>query len=231
MRSTLKVCFVAAALVALALPTMAGSISGTVIYEGKVPKLPAIKMAADPGCAKKHATAPQSEMLVLGDGNTMGNIFVQVNGVPGSHTAPSTAAVIDQDGCQYKPHVLGVMKGQKLTIKNSDGLLHNVHALPKVNKEFNMAMPGSRTEADVTFNEAEEMFKIKCDVHPWMNAYVAVVDHPYYAVTGPDGSFTLENLPPGTYTIEAWHEKYDVMEQTITIGDNETKALEFTYES
>lgn len=220
MRSTLRVCSITAILLALALPALAGSVSGTVTYDGAVPKLPAIKMDADPGCAKKHATAPTSEMLVLGSGNTMGNIFVQIKGIPAKdYPAPSTAAVIDQHGCQYVPHVLGVMKGQKVTIKNSDGLLHNVHALPKVNKEFNMAMPGSRTETEVTFSEAEEMFKIKCDVHPWMASYVAVMSHPYFAVTGEDGKFSIPNVPAGTYTVEAWHEKLGTQTGSVTVGD------------
>jgi hypothetical protein len=120
------------------------------------------------------------------------------------------------------------MKGQKLTIKNSDGLLHNVHALPKVNKEFNMAMPGSRTETEVVFSEAEEMFKIKCDVHPWMSSYVAVMSHPFFDVTGPDGKFSIENVPAGTYEVEVWHEKLNTKTGSVTVGDGNS-TVDFTF--
>jgi len=215
----------------LAAPALAGAIEGTVRFEGAVPKLRTVKMDADPGCAKKHSTPMQSEMLVLGDGNTMGNIFIRVkSGLPQKdYPAPTTPAVIDQDGCHYIPHVLGVMKGQEITIKNSDGLLHNVHALPKVNKTFNMAMPASRTEAVVTFSEEESMFKIKCDVHPWMVAYVQVMPHPFFAVTGKDGKFKIDGLSAGTYEVEVWHEKLKTKSSTVTIAGDENKTADFSF--
>lgn len=202
-------------------PTGSASIRGTVRFEGEAPPERPVKMDADPGCAKKHSTPPPSEALVLGENNGMSHVLVRVSGgLPGgSYPPPSEAAVLDQDGCRYVPHVLGVMKGQPIKVLNSDGLLHNVHALPKVNKEFNMAMPGSRTETEVTFSEAEEMFKIKCDVHPWMASYVAVMSHPYFAVTGEDGKFSIPNVPAGTYTVEAWHEKLGTQTGSVTVGD------------
>jgi plastocyanin len=209
---------------------MAGTVSGTIKYEGAVPKLKPVQMGADPGCAAKHSTPPQSELLVLGEGNTMGNIFVRVkSGLPSKkYPAPSEAAVLDQEGCRYDPHVLGVMVGQKLRILNSDGLMHNVHALPEINKQFNMAMPKSRTEAIHTFTKAEGMFKIKCDVHPWMGAWVAVVPHPFFDVTGVDGKYTISNLPAGTYEIEIWHERLEKQTQKVTVGDSDTTTLDFT---
>jgi plastocyanin len=215
----------------LAAPALAGAIEGTIRYEGKVPKLRPISMDADPGCAKKHSTPMQSEMLVLGDGNTMGNIFIRVkSGLSKTdYPTPSTAVVIDQNGCRYVPHVLGVMVGQEITIKNSDGLLHNVHALPKVNKSFNMAMPASRTEAVVTFSEEESMFKIKCDVHPWMAAYVQVMPHPFFGVTGKDGKFKIDGLPAGTYEVEVWHEKLKTKSSTVTIAGDENKTADFSF--
>ena len=175
----------------IAAPALAGSITGTVKYDGKVPKLRPIQMGADPGCSKKHDTPPKSEILVLGDGNMLANVFVRVkSGAPAkAYPAPSEPLIIDQNGCRYAPHVAGVLKGQKIKILNSDGLLHNVHALPKVNKSFNKAMPASVTETEVTFTEVEDMFKIKCDVHPWMSAYVQVMAHPFFDVTTTDGKF------------------------------------------
>ena len=211
--------------------TVAGSVTGSVKYEGTVPKLRSIRMEADPGCAKKHASPAKSEVLVLGDGNTMGNVFVRVkSGVPTKdYPAPKEPVVIDQEGCRYIPHVLGVMAGQPLKILNSDGLLHNIHALPKVNKSFNMAMPASRKEADATFTKEEFMFKIKCDVHPWMGAWIAVMTHPFFDVTATDGKFDIGNLPPGTYEIEAWHEKLKTKTVSVTISGDESQTVDFAF--
>ena len=209
---------------------MAGNVSGPIKYEGAVPKLKPVQLGADPGCAAKHSSAPKSEVLVLGEGNTMGNIFVKVkSGLPEKqYSPPSEPAVLDQQGCRYVPHVLGVMVGQEIKILNSDGLMHNVHALPETNKQFNMAMPKSRTEATHTFTKAEGMFKIKCDVHPWMGAWVSVMTHPFFDVTGVDGKYTIKNLPAGSYEIEIWHEKLGKRTQKVTVGDSDTKTLDFT---
>ena len=140
----------------------AATISGTVKYDGSVPKLRPIAMDADPDCAKKHSGPVPSEMLVLGDGNTLGNIFVTItSGLPDKQwPTPKEPVVLDQKGCRYIPHVTGVMVNQPMRIQNSDGILHNVHALPKVNKQFNIAMPASRTEAVETFTKTEGMFVI-----------------------------------------------------------------------
>jgi plastocyanin len=215
----------------LAAPVLAGSVSGTIKYDGKVPALKPVAMDADPGCAKKHSTPPANEVLVLGEGSTLANIFVRVTSglAKKDHPAPAEPVVLDQDGCRYKPHVLGVMVGQKLKILNSDGLLHNVHALPAVNKSFNMAMPASRTEAEAVFTQEEPMFKIKCDVHPWMGAWVSVMSHPFFDVTATDGKFKIDNLPAGTFGIEAWHEKLGTKSSSVTIGADETKTVDFTF--
>jgi plastocyanin len=206
------------------------TISGTITYSGKVPELKPINMGADPGCAAKHRDPAVSEALVLGPGNTVGNVLVHVkSGLPQrSGPVPAEPVVMDQEGCRYKPHVMGVMVGQAFKILNSDGLLHNVHALPQANREFNMAMPASRTEAEERFTKREEPFKIKCDVHPWMNAYVAVFEHPYYTVTLPDGKFSIASLPAGTYEIEVWHERLPAQTASVTVGGGESKTQDFT---
>jgi len=210
---------------------LAGGVAGTVKYDGAVPKLRPIKMDADPGCAKKHSGPVTPEVLVLGEGNTMANIFVHVTGgLPSKqHSTPSEAVTIDQNGCTYVPHVLGIMVGQKLEILNSDGLLHNVHALPKVNKGFNRAMPGSVGSAEYSFDKPESMFKIKCDVHPWMGAYVAVMEHPYFSVTGTDGKFGIDGLPAGTYEVEAWHERLGTQTFKVTIAGDETQTQDVVF--
>ena len=208
---------------------LAGTITGTVKFDGTAPKrLRQLKMDADPKCAKKHSGPVMSEMLVLGDGNTMGNIFIRVKGVPGNHSAPSEPTVMDQNGCMYVPHVMGVMVGQKFLIKNSDGLLHNVHSLAKINQSFNRAMPGAVTEAEFSFDKEEVMFKIKCDVHPWMSAYVGVMTHPFYDVTGKDGKFEIKGVPAGTYEVEVWHERLGTKTASVTVGDSDTQTLDFS---
>ena len=137
--------------------------------------------------------------------------------------------MLDQNGCLYTPHVIGLMVNQKFKILNSDGLLHNVHSLPKINTGFNRAMPATVKEAEFTFSKPEFMFKVKCDVHPWMGAWIAVMDNPYFAVTGPDGKFTIDNLPPGTYEIEVWQEKLKTLSTSVTIAGDEAQTADFTF--
>ena len=203
---------------------LAGSITGTVKFDGTPPKLRPLKMDADPGCAKKHSSAVMPEVLVLGEGQTMANIFVRIKNAPGTHSAPSETVVMDQKGCKYIPHVMGVMVGQKFVVKNSDGLLHNVHSLPKKNQSFNRAMPAAVTEFEYTFDKEEFMFKIKCDVHPWMNAWVGVMTHPYFDVTGTDGKFEIKNVPAGSYEVEIWHERLGTKTANVTVGDGAANA-------
>ena len=210
----------------------AGSITGTITLNGTAPKLNPIAMEADPTCAKKHSGPVPSEALVLGAGNTMGNIMVYVTkGLPAGKTwpAPTTPVVLDQNGCQYKPHVMGIMVGQPYKIINSDGILHNVHALPKLNTPFNKPMPATVKEATVTFPKPEANFPIKCDVHPWMSASLAVFTHPFFSVTGTDGKFTISGLDPGTYEITAWQEKLGTQTASVTVSGTDTKAQNFKF--
>ena len=203
------------------------TVTGTITYDGKIPNLKPLAMDADPACASKHSAPVANEALKLGSGNTMGNIIVSVkSGLPAGKTypAPTEAFVMDQSGCQYKPHVLGVMVGQPLKVLNSDGLLHNVHALPATNSSFNRAMPATSTEFVHTFEKAEAPFRVKCDVHPWMGAWIGVFDHPYFAVTDVDGKFTIDGLPAGTYEVVAWHEKLPSQTSKVTVADGAAKA-------
>jgi len=226
----------AAGLVAISLwpafAIAASSVTGTVTFDGKPPALKPLAMDADPACAKKHSGPVANEMLVLGSGNTMGNIMVWVSkGLPAGKTwpVPSAPVVLDQNGCQYKPHVMGIMVGQTYKILNSDGVLHNVHTLPKVNPAFNRAMPPTLKEATTKFDKEEAIFHIKCDVHPWMSAYVAVFTHPFFSVTSPDGKFTIPNLPAGTYEITAWHERLGTQTATVTVSGTDTKTQNFKF--
>jgi plastocyanin len=210
----------------------ASSVTGVITFNGTAPKLGPLAMDADPACAKKHSTPAPSEMLVLGSGNTMGNIIVWVSkGLPAGKTypAPATPVVMDQNGCQYKPHAMGIMVGQAYKILNSDGILHNVHSLPNVNSQFNKPMPATLKEATTKFDKPEPIFKIKCDVHPWMIAYIGVFTHPFYAVTAADGKFTISGLEPGTYEITAWHERLGTQVASVTVAANETKTQNFKF--
>jgi plastocyanin len=213
-------------------PTGTAAIAGTVKYEGAVPTLKPLSMDADPNCAKKHSGPVASEVLVLGDGQTLGNVFVRVkSGLPAGATyaPPSEPVTLDQQGCHYVPHVLGVMVNQKVKILNSDALLHNIHALPKENAQFNMAMPANRTEAEQTFSREEFMVPVKCDVHPWMQGYIGVSSHPFFAVTGKEGTYEIKNLPAGTYELEFWHERLGTKTATVTVGEGARGTGDMTF--
>ncbi len=211
------------------------TVKGTVKFTGEAPKARAIDMeGADAKCAELHGgERVKPEAVIVNDNGTLRNVFVWVTkGAEGwSFPLPDEQAVLDQKGCMYEPHVQGMRVGQTLAVKTSDPTAHNVHGYGKANRPFNRSQPAGAADVVMTMkrDEASPPMKVKCDIHPWMNAFIAVVPHPYYAVTGPDGSFELAKLPPGTYTIQAWHEQYDAIEQTVTIGDNETSTLDFSY--
>ena len=209
-------------------PATAANITGTVTLEGAAPKPEPIKMNADPVCMRE-GKGTSTEFFVTGEGNTLQNVFVYVKDGLGNRTftAPSTAVVLDQKGCHYRPHVFGIMVGQALEVVNSDPTLHNIHALPKSNQEFNTGQPIQGMKFNHTFTAKEVMVPFKCDVHGWMNAYAGVLDHPFFATTDASGKFEIKGLPPGDYTIEAWHEKLGAHEQKITVGAKETKEANF----
>jgi plastocyanin len=208
-----------------------GSIVGTVTFKGTAPHSRLIHMDADPVCYAVNKGNVKSPALILGDNNTLGNVFVYIKSglAKTNYPAPSTDAVISQAGCNYDPHVLGVMAGQKVKFLNPDGTLHNVHVMSKINPEFNASMPDFRKEMEVSFDKPEFMFPVRCDVHPWMQAWVSVMSHPFFAVTGPDGKFDIKNIPAGTYVIEAWHEKLESRTATVTVTDNSAQKADFTF--
>ena len=204
------------------------SVAGTVTYANGDPDTK-INMNADPVCQGLHSDAVHTEKVVAADGN-LANVFVYVKeGVSGSYSPPAEAALLDQKGCLYLPHVTGVQVGQKMIIRNSDETLHNVHAMPSQNKEFNMGQPFQGMELEKTFDTAEVMIPVKCDVHPWMKSYIGVLDHPYFAVSGADGGFSIGNLPAGDYVLEAWHEELGTKTQSVTVGDGESVEVSFDF--
>jgi plastocyanin len=212
----------------------AGDVKGVAMLDGAAPKNEAIKMNADPVCVKANTTPQAQETyMVSADGKNLGNVFVYVKDGLGNYAydAPTGSVTIDQMGCRYHPHVFGIRVGQTLEIKNSDPTLHNIHALPMGNKEFNTGQPIQGMITKHTFDNKEVMVPFKCDVHGWMNAYVGVLDHPFFAVTDKDGKFSLKGLPPGTYTIEAWHEKGGRQTAMVTLGAKDTKEANFTFKA
>jgi plastocyanin len=223
----------AAATPAAAAPVVAdaATLSGTVKFAGTAPKAAAIQMSADPYCQSQHPNGQgaEDEEVVVGAGGELANVLVYVKNAPNG-AMPSAPATIDQKGCRYYPHVQAVMVGQQIQIKNDDATLHNIHAMPAVNTAFNEGQPVQGMVANKKFDKVEMTpFRIKCDVHGWMKSFMAVMPHPYFSVSKMDGAFSIPNLPPGTYTIVAWHEKYGQQEQQVTVGPKETKQIAFSF--
>ena len=229
--STAATTTAATAPAAAAVSADAATLTGLVKFEGAAPKMGNIQMSADPYCQSQHGGTPATdEDVVAGPGGELANVFVYIKDIKGNFPAPSTPVVIDQKGCQYHPHVNAVMVGQTLQIKNDDATLHNVHAMPVVNSQFNEGQPVQGMTSEKHLDKPEMTpFKIKCDVHGWMKSYMAVMPHPFYSVSQANGTFTISNLPPGQYTVVAWHEKYGQQEQQVTVGAKESKALNFTF--
>jgi len=212
-------------------PATAASLSGKIRYMGPAPKPARIRMDAEPTCEHEHKEPVYSEEIELGADGALRNAFVFVKaGLPaGKFAVPSQPVVLDQKGCLYHPHVVGVMTGQEIQVKNSDSTTHNIHPLPTANREWNKSQaPGAEPLVE-SFAREEIAIPVKCNVHPWMKSYIAVLKHPYFAVTGQDGSFKIGNLPPGQYTIEVWHEKLGTMDKQVTVGASESGTVDFEY--
>jgi hypothetical protein len=212
-------------------PTGNATVSGVIHFTGQAPANPKIDMSQESACASKYTTPPTDPQFVV-NGGKLGNVFVYVkSGLPSGATypTPTESVEIDQNGCLYHPRVFGVMTNQKILIKNSDNVLHNIKALPKDNRPFNISQPQAGMTSTRTFTTPEVMVPLECNVHGWMHAWVGVLPHPFYSTSGQDGSFTIKNLPAGTYTIEAWHEKLGTQTQSVTVGAGETKTADFTF--
>jgi plastocyanin len=186
-------------------------------------------MDADPACVGMHPEPVHTEKIVVAEGKLANALVYVKEGVSGTYPVPAEKPMLDQNGCQYIPHVSAVQVGQTFVIRNSDETLHNVHALPSANAEFNNGQPFQGMELEHTFDKVEVVVPFKCDVHPWMSSYMAVLDHPFHAVTGADGSFAIEGLPPGDYVVEAWHEELGTKTMSVSVAADAAAEASFDF--
>jgi plastocyanin len=209
----------------------AGTVTGKVTYTGTPAKQKPIDMSKEPSCAKQHATPITGETVVTGPNNALENVVVYISaGANDEGKVPSQAVSYDQKGCQYVPHVLAMHTGQELKISNDDQTSHNIHPLAKVNQEWNKSQPPG-TPPIVQKYEKEEFISVKCNIHPWMHGYFVVLKTNHYDVSKSGGEFKLPDLPPGKYTITAWHEDYGTQTADVTITGNESKDVNFTFKA
>lgn len=207
-----------------------GTVTGKVTYEGTPAKMKPIDMSKEPSCQKMYPTPPFAETVVTSSGNTLENVVVYVSAGATDEAAPSKAATFTQKGCRYIPHILAFQVNQEFKIINEDQTSHNIHPLPKLNREWNKSQPAGTPAISEKYDKAE-FIPVKCNVHPWMHGNFAVLKNSHYAVTGDGGTFTLPSLPPGKYTITAWHESYGEQSQEVTITGNETKPVNFVFKA
>jgi len=208
----------------------AATITGKVTYTGTPPEQKAIDMAKEPSCAEQYQTPPKQEKVVTGSDNTLGNVVVYISaGEKDEKAAPEQAVVLQQKGCRYHPHILVLQVNQELKITNDDHVNHNIHPLAKTNPEWNRLQPPHTVISD-TYHK-EEFIHVKCDIHAWMNGVFAVLKTTHYSVTSADGNFSLPDLPPGNYTITAWHETFGTQTQEVSVTGDETKTISFTFKA
>jgi plastocyanin len=209
----------------------AGTVSGKATYTGTPAKPKTIDMSKEPVCAKIHTTPVKTENVVTGPNNALANVVVYISaGAPDEGEVPSQAVTFEQKGCQYIPHVLAMHTGQELKVVNADQTSHNIHPLAKINREWNKSQPPGTPPITEQYDKPE-FIPVKCNVHPWMRGYFAVLNTNHYDVTKDDGSFKLPNLPPGKYTLTAWHEDYGTQTADVTITGDETKDVNFTFKA
>lgn len=212
-------------------PATAGTVAGRVVFSGQAPTPPVLKVDTDPGCTANGATVIDETLLVDTTGGVK-NAFVYVKSGLEAYAfdaPPAEPVLVDNNGCRYEPHVFGVRAGQPVNVRNSDPTLHNVNAIANANQEFNLSLPARGMTITETFTAQEIGIPFKCHVHPWMTSYGHVVAHPYFAVTDASGRFTLPNVPPGTYTLEVWHEKLGRLQKQITIEPRQPADAAFTF--
>ncbi len=206
------------------------ALTGKVNFEGTPPAPKPINFGAERQCAIMHGDKmPVDESVVINANQTVKWALVYVKDATGEYQAPETPVEMDQNGCVFSPHAIAVMKNQKIVYKNGDPVLHNVRANCKLNKAFNIAQPIQGMKTTKSFAEEEIGIQLRCDVHFWMAAYVHVLGHPFFAVTGDEGTFSIQGLPAGTYTVEVWHEKMGTQTASVTVADGESKTQDFTY--
>ena len=213
-------------------PSTVATVTGQVVLDGTPPAAEVIRLDSDPKCLTlTHGEERRTEYVVVGTGNGLRNAFVYVKeGLPARlYPIPSNPVVLDQQQCRYVPRVLGMQVGQQLVIRNSDPLLHNVRAEGQINQPFDVGTPIQGMEIKRTFSTREIMVPLKCNVHAWMSAYVGVLEHPFFAVTDDSGRFSIAQLPPGSYTIEVWHERLGTQTQQVTVAARDAKDMTFTY--
>jgi hypothetical protein len=212
-------------------PATAAQVTGTVTFEGNPPHFSPIDMSASPACVKANSAPVVPPVVVTGAHNALANVVVFVKSGLGRYrySAPQTPVTLDQKGCMYAPHVVALMVGQPFEIANSDPTIHDIHPMLRNNAPFSLSeLPGRPAEKTV-FQDPDFAVSVGCMIHPWMQAYLFIFDQPYFAVTTKDGTFSLKNLPPGTYTIEAWHEPNQVVDQTVVLGPKDSKTISFTF--
>jgi plastocyanin/predicted small lipoprotein YifL len=207
-------------------PATAATVAGTVKFDGPAPKAAKIDMSQDANCKGSNT----AENVVVADGD-LANVFVYVKEGLGNHTfaIPSDPVMLDQSGCKYHPHVLGVMAGQTVKIANSDPTTHNIHPTPKDNREWNESQAPQAPALDKTFAREEIMVPVKCNQHPWMRMFLSVTKSPFYAVTGTNGKFEIKGLPPGDYTLAFVHEKLGEQDLRVTLGPKESKTVNVSF--
>jgi hypothetical protein len=212
-------------------PSTAGVVSGKVLFTGKAPAAKKVEMDEDPQCNKLHSTPVLDQAIAVNKNRTLANVFVYIKGgLEGKKFAPpSTPAVIDQKGCWFVPRVLGMQTGQQFDVTNSDPVTHNIHPRAHANREWNQSQAAGSPPLERKFMQPEIMIRVKCNIHGWMHAFIGVVDHPYFAVTGGNGAFELKNLPPGDYTIAAWQEELGEAVQRITVSPLGKAEVSFTF--
>jgi plastocyanin len=209
------------------------AVMGRVSFKGTAPVMRPLVMDSEPSCASKHTGKVFPQTVVVNPNGTLKNVFVYVKtGLEGKKfPAPTAAVTLDQVGCLYEPHVVGLVVGQDLKVVNSDATTHNVHALAQTNEEFNVGQRAGAGPIIHIFDKPETTMKIVCNQHPWMQAYAHVMSNPYFAVSNADGTFEIKGLPPGTYTLEALQEKYGATTAQVTVVAGKPATANFSFSS